>query len=94
MHTLQLQLNTLRDNDSVVEAALRMLASNGTDGFDDLLDSLNGAFNDDEAHGGNTGRDSLHAALEAADNSNNWEGTRELLLRGVLERVLALKLFA
>ena len=91
-----LELNTELDNDSVMEAVFSMLNCGTGSGYDDLLDSLNGAYEADRrvSRGADTmGRASLHAALERIDEVEGWDDeVRTLLLTGMLRRAIGLKM--
>lgn len=84
------------DNDSVMEAAQRVLTSEGAHGWDDLCDSLNGAYNADMrvSRGADTlGRASLRSAYEMMeDDDGDWDEWKVLLLTGVLRRAVGLKM--
>jgi len=93
-------VNTEADNDSVLDAAQRMLESNGEAGHDDLHDSLDGAWDADlELCEGNEeriqcalGRGFLRAALEEHEETGEWSmQIYNNLLQGLLERAVQLK---
>ena len=97
------EVNTNKDNDSVLDDAICMLANDGERGHDALVDSLNGAWDDDvklvggarklRACGGRLGRGKLREALELMEQEHCTEEDKQrakwLLLLGIAERALA-----
>jgi hypothetical protein len=96
MQALQLQIDTSKDNDSVMEAALTLLGNNGEHGWDDLLDSLNGAYDADKKAAKRStrcmrddmGRGALHEAVEENDYDTEWDKVRGLVLKGLMQRAM------
>lgn len=94
MQSIHVQIDVARDNDSVMDAAMRLLESDGKHGWDDLLDSMNGAYDADKKLAKRSerrmfnemGRGLLREALDNNESDAQWSVVRGLVLRGLMQR--------
>ena len=87
-HTVTFSVATQYDTDDVMLAILQLLASNCTQGYDELLDVFNSAYSEDMRLCDNehaTARVTIESALEALDD-DDVEFATLLLLQALLQR--------
>ena len=91
MEQITIAVDADNDNDSVLHDATRLYNSNGENGWDGLLDALNGAYSADRritraANG--MGRASLHAALELLESGDATEQEHKLAMMLLAEGIV------